>query len=98
MSQILKQPEKSLEPCLDGRWITIIYNNDTTPMLVVVHTIKVLTGCDQQEAEIETWEAHHFGKASVHFSTKDECTRIAEGFARINVQASVHQEWGEESC
>jgi len=65
-----------------GRWMVIIFNNDHNSVDEVVAILMHATACDLQEAIIETWEADTFGKASVHFSTKPECHRVAKSFRR----------------
>ena len=48
-----------------------------------------------EEAEIETWEAHTYGKAPVHFSSKEECERAAGVIATIGVKTEVAPEWDD---
>ena len=63
------------ETNLSGRWMTVIYNDDHTPMDLVVLTIMVATRCDAKEAEIETWEAHTYGKPQSIFPVKPNVTK-----------------------
>ena len=76
-----------------GRWMVGIYNNDYNSMDEVVAILMRATGCDLQEAIIETWEADTFGKASVHFAAKPECEQIAQTIATIGVRTEVCLEW-----
>lgn len=78
------------------RWKVVIFNNDHTPYELVVAMLIHATGCDQEEAEIETWEAHHYGKTPVHFSSEEECQGVAIHMATIGVKAEVSREWEEE--
>ena len=73
--------------------MVVIYNNDTTPMDTVVDLLITATGCDEQEAFIEMWEAHHFGKAPVHFSTIAECEKAAAIIANGGVKTTVEPEF-----
>ncbi len=95
MSQPLLQPEISDGNTGLGRWMTVIYNDDHTPYDLVVHVIMVATNCDQEEAEIETWEAHHYGKAPVHFSSREECEHVARVISQIGVKTEVSPEWND---
>jgi ATP-dependent Clp protease adaptor protein ClpS len=70
-----------------------IYNNDHTAYEVVVFTLMVATGCDEREAQIETWEAHHYGKAAVHFASQKECEEVAAIISSIGVRTEVTPEW-----
>jgi ATP-dependent Clp protease adaptor protein ClpS len=89
--------EPSLEDAVQGgsRWMTVIFNNDHTPMDVVVQTLMTATGCDAQEAYIEMWEAHTFGKAACHFSSRETCEAVASVIERAGVQTEVCLEWPE---
>lgn len=78
-----------------GRWMVIIYNNETNSMEEVVEILVRATGCDFDEAEIEMWEAHTFGKAPVHFSTKAECEDAASIISSIGVKTEVAREWND---
>ena len=88
-----------IEPKIDdsaakqGRWMVVIYNNDTCSMDEVVEILMAATGCDIQEAYIEMWEAHTFGKAPVHFSSKSECDEAGRIISSIGVQIDVCPEW-----
>ncbi len=95
MSQVILEPEVT-GPGTDGsRWMVVIFNNDYNSMDEVIEVLMEATGCDVQEAYIETWEADHYGKASVHFAGRDECDRVAEIIAQIGVKTEVTKEWAE---
>lgn len=78
-----------------GRWMLVIFNNDHTTVGEVIAVLMLATGCDQEEAEIETWEAHHFGKAAVHFGTIGECAKAAKIIGRVGVLTEIRKEWEE---
>ncbi len=76
-----------------GRWMVVIYNNDFNTFDEVVEVIMRSTGCGSDEALIEAWEAHTFGKAPVHFSGRDECEIVAVMISSIGVRTEVRPEW-----
>lgn len=78
----------------DG-WMTVIFDNDDNTVDEVVDIIMQATGCDHEEAFIEMWEAHTYGKASVHFSGQSECEAVAEVIRSIGVRTEVTREWPE---
>jgi ATP-dependent Clp protease adaptor protein ClpS len=77
----------------DGRWMVVIFNNETNTLDEVMDALMRATGCDVDEAAIETWEAHHLGKAPVHFADKSECDEAAAVIAAIGVRTEVVPEW-----
>ncbi len=92
MNQTQLAPEIN-DTSLSGRWMTVIFNDDHTPMDLVVLTIMVATRCDTSEAEIETWEAHTYGKAPIHFASEAECNQVASVIRTIGVKTEVCLEW-----
>ncbi|MEI7987107.1 MAG: ATP-dependent Clp protease adaptor ClpS [Armatimonadota bacterium] len=92
MNQTQLAPEIN-DTNLSGRWMTVIFNDDHTPMDLVVLTIMVATRCDTTEAEIETWEAHTYGKAPIHFASEAECNQVASVIRTIGVKTEVCLEW-----
>ena len=76
--------------------MVVIYNNDHNDMDEVVSILMTATDCSQEEAEIETWESDHYGKAAVHYASKQECDRVAEVIRTIGVRTDVVREWPEE--
>ena len=93
MSRPSLLPELESPDVRTGSWMVTIYNNDHTAYEVVVFTLMAATGCDEQEAQIETWEAHHYGKAAVHFSSQKECEEVATIISSVGVQTEVTPEW-----
>lgn len=75
--------------------MVMIYNNDHNTFDEVIEVLIVATGCDYEEAAIEAWEAHHFGRAPVHFSTQPECEDVASTIASIGLRTEVCKEWNE---
>lgn len=76
-----------------GRWMVTIYNNDHNTFDEVVRVLVESTGCGVDEALMEAWEAHHYGKAPVHFSSETECHEAAKRIAAIGVRTEVTPEW-----
>ncbi len=75
--------------------MVVIYNNDHNSMDEVVAILMKATGCSADEAYIEMWEAHTYGKAPVHFSTRTECEIVASMIGTIGVKTQVRPEWEE---
>jgi ATP-dependent Clp protease adaptor protein ClpS len=75
----------------------VIHNNETNSVDEVVNILMIATDCDLEEAMIETWEAHHFGKANVHFAAKPVCEEAAQVISSIGVKTEVQPEWGNEA-
>jgi ATP-dependent Clp protease adaptor protein ClpS len=73
--------------------MVIIFNNQTNTFDEVILALMRATGCDQAEAEIEAWEADHYGKAPVHFAKKSECEQVASVISSIGVKTEVLPEW-----
>lgn len=76
--------------------MVVIHNNDTNTFEEVISVVMVATGCDIQEAYIEVWDAHTYGKSAVHFADHEECNLAANIIRSIGVHAEVKQEWGAE--
>jgi ATP-dependent Clp protease adapter protein ClpS len=93
MGHGLVLPEIVETPKGTGRWMVVMYNNDTTPFEDVVAIVMRSTGCGANEAYIETWEAHYFGKAPCHFAERTECEVIASMISSIGVRTQVRREW-----
>lgn len=74
-------------------YMVVLFNDDITPYDLVVATLILATNCSEDEAELETWEAHHCGKASVHYGSREECAEAAEIINRVGIKAEVRKEW-----
>lgn len=75
--------------------MTVIYNNDTNTMDEVVEVLMRATGCGPEEAAIEMWEAHTYGKAPVHFSSREECETVAATISKVGIRTEVVPEWDD---
>jgi ATP-dependent Clp protease adaptor protein ClpS len=75
--------------------MVLIYNNETNSMEEVVEVLMIATQCDYEEAVIEMWEAHTFGKAPVHFASKSECEEAAHIISSVGVKTEVAKEWND---
>jgi len=93
MSHTVLEPKFSENEASLGRWMVVIFNNETNSMDEVIEVLMEATGCDVEEAAIEMWEAHHFGKAPVHFAAKSECEAAAAIIASVGVKTEVSPEW-----
>jgi len=93
MSRPILEPDIEVRSAGSGRWMVLIYNNDTNSMDEVIEVLILATGCDVEEAAIETWEAHHYGKAPVHFAAKSDCDEVARIISTIGVRTEVALEW-----
>lgn len=95
MSRTLLQPEIIESETGNGRWMVVIYNNDHTAYEAVIKILMYATGCGFEEAAIETWEAHTYGKTPVHFATRDECELVAVMISSIGVRTEISHEWAD---
>jgi ATP-dependent Clp protease adapter protein ClpS len=92
MEQGLLEPI-GVETNLGARWMVVIFNNETNTMEEVLSILMEATGCSSEEAYTETWEAHTYGKAPVHFDSREECLRVSALIERIGVRTNVAPEW-----
>ncbi len=95
MSHTTLAPETTDFGARTARWMVVIFNNDATSMDEVVNILMEATGCDVNEAYIEMWEAHTFGKAPVHFASEQECVQVATVIQTVGVVTEVCLEWGD---
>lgn len=94
----MNQP--TLDPCVlgpatGGRWMTVIFDDDVTPVDVVLRVLVAATGCDVHEASMEIWEAEAYGRAAVHFASETECRRAAEIISGAGIRVDVRPEWND---
>jgi ATP-dependent Clp protease adapter protein ClpS len=78
-----------------GRFMAVIFNNETNSFEEVVETIAYATCCTMDEAYCETWEAHHYGKAAIHFGSQEVCCAVASIVSNIGVRTEVRPEWDD---
>ena len=93
MSKTILHPEISDVRTNSRRWMVMIYNNEYNGIDEVVDVLMRATMCTKDEAEMETWEAHTYGKAPVHFSSQRDCVEVAGIIADIGVKTEVKPEW-----
>lgn len=93
MSHPVLEPQTQDPGVGTRRWMVTIYNNDTNSQDEVVEVLMRATGCGIEEAYFEMWEAHHFGKAPCHFSSRKDCEGAALVIASIGVKTEVSPEW-----
>lgn len=94
-TRTIELPELHEEPSVGsggGGWKVTVFNNDHNTYEEVVNVLMDATGCDLDEAYIETWEVDHYGKSDVHFARQGECERIAQIIAKIGIEVEVRQE------
>lgn len=96
MAQVAVTPIVVEDQTGSGRWMVVIYNNDSNTVDEVIEILMRSTGCGTEEAFIETWEAHTFGKAPVHFAGFDECELVAHMVSSIGIKTEVRREWAED--
>ncbi|MEO7453807.1 MAG: ATP-dependent Clp protease adaptor ClpS [Fimbriimonadales bacterium] len=87
--------ERQQDSSYSGRYAAIMFNNDSNSFDEVIRIVMLATSCPVEEAQIETWEAHTFGEAAVHFAAETECARVALTIASIGVRTEVRKEWDD---
>ena len=87
--------ERQQHSAYGGRYAAIIFNNDSNSFDEVIDIIMLATSCPFEEAQIETWEAHTYGQAPVHFASEAECIGVAAMISGIGVRTEVRKEWGD---
>jgi len=95
MSQTVLEPEVIDNSSVGGRWMVVIFNDDSTYVGKVIKTLMRATKCTIEEAKLEVWEAEKFGKASVHFANRQECEDAATIIRAIGVKVEVSPEWND---
>lgn len=74
------------------RWIVTVFNNETNSYQEVIDILMRATGCDEEEAWIETWEIDHLGRSVVHHAEEEECNRVGQVISQIGIHVEVSQE------
>ncbi|MBL8087678.1 MAG: ATP-dependent Clp protease adaptor ClpS [Chthonomonas sp.] len=77
------------------RWMVTIFNNSYNSADEVVRILMEATACTLEEAAIETWEAHTYGQAPVHFESREVCEKVARVINRIGVVTEVGPEFDD---
>lgn len=75
-----------------GGWVVTVFNNDHNTWDEVIQILILATGCDFEEAELETWEIDHLGRSVVHHGEKEECDDAAAVIAQIGIEVRVSKE------
>jgi ATP-dependent Clp protease adaptor protein ClpS len=70
-------------------WVVILYNDDWHPYDQVVFQVQKATGCNLEEAEWITHEAHTQGRAIAYSGTQEECERAANVLREIRLQVET---------
>ncbi len=73
-------------------WVVTVYDNDFNTADQVMAVLVEATGCDEQEAAMETWEVHNLGRSTVHHGGREECERAATIIRRIGIRVTVTEE------
>ena len=76
----------------DRGWIVTVFNNDYNTEDEVIMILIVATGCNFEEANLETWEIHNLGRSVVHHGRECDCRRASEIIAKIGIKVEVNQE------
>lgn len=91
-SGVVEAPEIESTGTGRGGWLVTVYNNDTNTYDEVIFILMVATGCDEEEAYIETWEIDHLGQSVVHVADEPECCRVAGIIATIGIRVEVSED------
>lgn len=75
-----------------GGWAVTVYDNDVNTVEQVMAILVEATGCDEQEAAIETWEIDRLGRSTVHHGGQETCERAAAVIRRIGIKVTVDEE------
>lgn len=67
----------------------LIYNDDHTPIDLVVKQIVKATACSTLKATKITLEAHHKGRAVCYRGSKGKCQQVARVLREIRLQCEV---------
>ncbi len=95
MSHTVLEPDLQHSTTGAPRWMVVIFNNDTNDFDEVIGILMEATGCGVEEAFIEAWEAHTYGKAPVHFADRETCENAAALISTIGVRTEVAPEWND---
>lgn len=76
----------------DRGWKVTVYNNESNTYPEVMMILMLATGCDEDEAYIETWEVDHFGKCVVHRDSQSACEHVREIIATIGIGVEAEPE------
>lgn len=77
------------ETAMAGEWIVTVYNNEINTWDEVVGILMEATGCDEDEADMETWEIDRLGASVVHHASQQECEKAAKVIAQIGIRVEA---------
>lgn len=73
----------------DKGWKVTVFNNETNSYEEVMSILMIATGCDSEEAYIETWEIDHYGQCVVHRANQELCEFSAKIIGTIGIKVEV---------
>ncbi len=80
------------ETAREREWLVTVFDNPLNTYEEVMTILMIATGCDVDEAYMETWEIDHLGKSVVHCDDESECRRAAEIISTIGIRVEVSKE------
>lgn len=90
---ILERPLEEVQgPGTGGGFIVTVYNNDHNTYDEVMMVLMAATGCDADEAYMETWEIDHLGKSVVHRACEEDCQKVADVISTIGIDVEVSED------
>ena len=84
-TQTLPELDHSPSEAALEEWQVIVFNNEVNTYEEVMTVLMLSTGCDAEEAYIETWEVDHYGHCTVHRASEEECNRVAQIIRAIGI-------------
>lgn len=76
----------------DRGWKVTVFNNETNTYVEVMTILMLATGCDEEEAYIETWEVDHYGQCVVHRASQAECEQVRKVISTIGIGVEAEPE------
>jgi len=86
---VLEHIDDDISEKEDFGWIVTVFDNDYNTYEEVMMILMAATGCNAQEAYIETWEIDKLGKCVVHHSSEDDCRMAASIISEIGIDVEV---------
>lgn len=78
----------------DPGWKVTVYNNETNTYPEVMAILMLATGCDAEEAYIETWEIDNYGSCVVHRADQTTCETAATIISKIGIAVEAEPDEG----
>ena len=79
----------------DPGWKVTVFNNETNTYQEVILILVAATGCDVEEAYVETWEIDRHGQCIVHRGSQEECEKARDIIATIGIHVEAAIDDGE---